>query len=64
VLSPFHEAGTDWIPLHISADRQQILAGFDGKGFEAPLIDVPVSYTVAMLMPPLRMRESEPIHES
>ena len=64
LLRSFHEAGPHRIALHIPTDRQQILASFDGKGFEPPLIDVPVSYRVTMLMPPLRMGQREPVHEA
>ena len=64
LLRSFHEASPHRFSFHVTTDRQQILASFDGKGFEPPLIDVPVSYRVTMLMSPLRMSQREPVHEA
>jgi hypothetical protein len=64
LLRSFDQPCTHRIPFDVTTDRQHILSGFDGKGLEASLIDMPFSYAVSMLMPPLRMREGQPIHEA
>ena len=48
LLRSVDETCSDRIPLDVATDREEVLAGFDRKGFEAPLIDSTCSDRVPM----------------
>lgn len=61
---PLHQSSPEGVALHVPAHRQQMLVGLDHEGFEPPLIQMPCSDRLPMGMPPLRMGERQPAHES
>ena len=47
--------GSQRVPLHVPADRQEMLVVLDGERLEPPLIDVAAARAVTMRVPSLRV---------
>ena len=41
VLGPADHIGRQGVPLHVAADRQEVLVLLDGKALETPLVQMP-----------------------
>ena len=63
-LGSFDEVCAYRIPFDVATDRETILARFDGKRLNPSLMHRPCSHGMPILMPPLQMREGEPMHEA
>ena len=63
LLRAVAQAGTQRVPLHVPADRPQMLVRLHQKRLESSLIHVPRSHRAAMGVPALRMRQRKPADE-
>ena len=59
VFRTSHQLRAQGIALHIARDRQEMLIGLDGKGFEAALIDRAGSRRVIVGVPALCMGDGD-----
>ena len=64
VLRTPHQVGPQGVPLHVTADRKEVLVILDGEGLEPALIKVSRATVVPICMPPLGVSQRQPSSES